>query len=259
MCDPVTASFALQAGSAVMQYGAESKAVGARNRAKLKNFDLENEQYLHEVMLEDNNYKNDVQQQGIDQDQTYRAMIDQWYQKDLQLDKIFQDGNLKIEGKLIDMYQQGYAGEQSGKTAGRLAGQSARKFGQEKAAILSKMMLSEESIFAEKELVKNKAKADSMSLFNKVRFAPIHGPTPMAPELEGKPGIGGLLLSVGGAAMNTWGPGGISSKVKAPDINVANTGFSAAELGTDKVLNSGGWYETVIDSDGIGETITGGL
>jgi len=228
VCDPVTASFALQAGSAVMQHGAESKAVGARNRAKLKNFELDNEQYLHEVMLEDNNYKNDVQQQGIDQDLTYRAMVDQWMQQDQQLDKIFQDGNLKIEGKLIDMYKGGYAGEQSGKTAGRLAGQSARQFGQEKSAILSKMMLAEEEIDTNKDMIRNKAKADSMTLFNKVRFAPIHGPTPMAPELEAKPGIGGLLLSVGGAAMNTWGPGGISSKLKTPPIGVGGAGQAAA-------------------------------
>jgi len=228
VCDPVSATFALQAGSAVVQHGAESKAVGAENRAKLKNFQLDNEQYLHEVMLEDNNYKNDVQEQDINQDLTYRAMVDQWMQQDQQLDKIFQDGNLKIEGKLIDMYQQGYAGEQSGKTAGRLAGQSARSFGQEKAAILSKMMLAEEEVDTNKDITRNKAKVDSMKLYENVRFAPIHGPTPMAPDLKAKPGVGGLLLNIGMAALGTYGPGGISSKLKTPPIGVGGAGQAAA-------------------------------
>lgn len=89
-------------------------------------------------------------------------------------------------------------------------------------------MLAQEETDINKDIIRNKAKTDSMKLYEQVRFAPIHGPTPIAPELEAKPGIGGLLLNIGSAAFGTFGPGGTASQVTAPKVGVGGAGQAAA-------------------------------
>ena len=48
-----------------------------------------------------------------------------------------------------------------------------------------------------KDMAKERASAKSRDAYEAVRFAPIHGPTPMAPELEAKPSSASLLLGLG--------------------------------------------------------------
>ena len=157
--------------------------------------------YKRDVMFDRAQYKNDMALADIDQDKVYRAMIDQWSQTDQQLDRIFAEGDQKIERAVVEMYKNDYAGTQTGKTAARLAGQSARELGQYKSGVLHTMMMSQKEGEANKEMAWNKAQQDSRSIYEKVRFAPIHGPTPIAPELEAKPSSAGMILGLAGAAV----------------------------------------------------------
>ena len=62
---------------------------------------------------------------------------------------------------------------------------------------------------------KEQSAAKSRDTYEAVRFAPIHGPTPMAPELEAKPSSASLILGLAGTAV-----GGIQDYQagKAPEI-----------------------------------------
>jgi hypothetical protein len=202
------ATAALGAAGSVAQHSAQSAAVAGRNRAKLRNFHEQNELYKREVMLDRADYKNNMAVADIEQDQVYQAMIDQWSQTDQQLDKLFAEGDQKIEKAIVEMYKNDYAGTQTGKTAARLAGQSAREAGQYKAGVLHNLMMAEKEGESHKEMAWNKAQRDSHSIYEKVRFAPIHGPTPRSPDLEAKPSSASMLLGIAGAAV-----GGIDSAI----------------------------------------------
>ena len=217
MCDPVSAGmFAVQAVGQIGSHNAQGQAVKARNRAKLKNFDLQNEQYLTEVMLDNNKYKNDVQVQEIEQDQVYQAMVDQWSQYDQQLDSMFADADFTLQNKIVEMYEKSYAGTGTGKTAARLAGASAKKLGFQKAEILSKKMLARDETLLKKTVARQDAASKANKLFENVRFAPIHGPTPMAPELEAKPSKAGLIVGLATSALGAYG---MSKALKPPPIS----------------------------------------
>jgi len=198
VCEPVTiATAALSAGSQVMAHQAEGQAVAGRNRAKLRNFEEQNRLYDREVMLDRAKYRNDMVLEDIKQDDIYRAMVDQWTQEDVKLNRLFADADMKLEESVREMYQNEYAGTQTGATAARLAGKSAKELGQKKSQILHKLMMSEEESIISKDMSKEQSAAKSRDTYEAVRFAPIHGPTPMAPELEAKPSSASLLLGLG--------------------------------------------------------------
>jgi len=201
VCEPVSiATAAIGAAGQIAEHNAANNAIEGRNRAKLRNFDEQNKLYDREVMFDRAQYKNDMAIADIDQDRTYQAMIDQWSQADQQLDRLFAQGDQKIEQAIVKMYENDYAGTQTGKTAARLAGKSAKKLGQYKSEVLHNMMMSEEETMMRKEQVWNQAQADNQKIFEKVRFAPIHGPTPIAPELEAKKSSASLILGLAGTA-----------------------------------------------------------
>ena len=253
----------MQGAGQIMQHQEQGRAVGRRNRAKLKNFEEQNKQYKREVMLDNNEWKNEVQVQDIEQDQYYQAMIRQWSEQDQQLDKIFAQGDKKIEKAIVEMYENDYAGTGTGRTAARLAGKSAKKLGQYKSEVLHSMMMSKEDAQLNKESATASAQTQSWNAYEKIRFSPIHGHTPIAPELEAKPGMGGLLLSLGMTALGTAASAGA---FKAPDtglgldssiLDKTGSGFSAtdaAAMGSSKAdiatWASGGFTETVIGGDG---------
>ena len=198
MCEPVTiATAALSAGSQVMAHQAEGQAVAGRNRAKLRNFEEQNRLYDREVMLDRAQYRNDMQLEDIKQDDIYRAMVDQWTQQDVKLNQLFADADMKLEESVREMYQNEYAGTQTGATAARLAGKSAKELGQKKSQILHKLMMSEEESIISKDISREEASVKSRDTYEAVRSAPIHGPTPIAPELEAKPSAASLLLGLG--------------------------------------------------------------
>ncbi len=230
MCDPVSAGmFALQAGGQIMQHQAEGAAVKGRNRAKLRNFEEQNRQYNREVILNNAEWKNEVQVGDIEQDQIYQAMVQQWSEQDQQLDKIFAQGDQNIEKAIIQMYENDYAGTQTGRTAARLAGKSAKKLGQYKSETLHNMMMARDETIMAQEGATTQAQAKSWDVYEKIRFAPIHGHTPMAPELEAGPSKGGLILGLAASALGAAKAGDL---FKAPDIG--NKSISSI-TGTDKL------------------------
>ena len=190
--------------SQVMGHQAEQQAISGRNRAKLRNFEEQNRLYDREVMLDRAQYKNDMQLEDIKQDDVYRAMVDQWTQEDQKLDRLFAEGDQKMEKAVIKMYENDYAGTQTGRTAGRLAAKSAKKLGQEKSEILHSLMMAKEEATVSKEISQRQATEKSRDLYEQVRFAPIHGPTPMAPDLEPPKSSASLLLGLGQTAIGGW-------------------------------------------------------
>ena len=187
----------------VAGHQAEQQAIAGRNRAKLRNFEEQNRLYDREVMFDRAQYRNDMQLEDIKQDDVYRAMVDQWTQEDQKLDRLFAQGDQKIEKAIIKMYESDYAGTQTGRTAGRLAAKSAKKLGQEKSEILHSLMMAKEEATVSKEISQKQATSKSRDLYEQVRFAPIHGPTPMAPDLEPPKSSAGLILGLAGSVADS--------------------------------------------------------
>ena len=188
----------------VAEHQAQNQAIAGRNRAKLRNFEEQNRLYDREVMLDRAQYRNDIQLEDIKQDDVYRAMVNQWTEEDQKLNRLFAESDQKIEKAIIEMYENEYAGTQTGRTAARLAGQSAKKLGQKKSEILHNLMMSKEEIAVKKDIQYEQAKEKSRDLYEQIRFAPIHGPTPMAPELEPKKSSASLILGIGSTIAGAW-------------------------------------------------------
>ena len=190
--------------SQVMGHQAEQQAIAGRNRAKLRNFEEQNRLYDREVMFDRAQYRNDMQLEDIKQDDVYRAMVDQWTQEDQKLDRLFAEGDQKIEKAIIKMYENDYAGTQTGRTAGRLAAKSAKKLGQEKSEILHNLMMAKDEAKVSKDVSLAQAKSKSWKTYDNIKDAPIHGPTPIAPWLEPPKSSAGLLLGLAGTGIDAW-------------------------------------------------------
>ena len=188
----------------VAEHNAANNAIAGRNRAKLRNFEEQNRQYDREVMFDRAQYRNDIINGDIDYDTIHRSMVDQWTQQDQQLKELFAENDHNMEKALIEMYENEYAGTQTGRTAARLAGKSAKKLGQQKSEILHNLMLSKEEAAVTKDIQYEEAKSKSRDLYEEIRFAPIHGPTPMAPELEPKKSSASLIFSLGATAAGAF-------------------------------------------------------
>ena len=150
-------------------------------------------------------YRNDIIQGDIDYDTIHRSMVDQWTEQDLQLKELFAENDHEMEKALIEMYENEYAGTQTGRTAARLAGKSAVKMGQERSRGLHNLMMAEEKAITAKDIDRSEAEAKVRSTYEQIRFAPVHGVTPLAPELEPKKSSAGLILGLATSAV-----GGIS-------------------------------------------------
>ncbi len=204
MCSPAIAGGVLQAGQAIAGHQGQVAGVKARNRAKLRQFQLDNEEYQRNVMFDNAEYYNDVSDYEVQADETYQSMVDQWTQNDKQLDQLFANEDFKIQEAMMEMYKNDYAGTQTGRSAARMSAQSIKEAGFKVAQSLSNKMLSAEEV----ELRNNAARSDAMSktnsLYQKVRFSPVHGATPPAPELEAMPSKAGLILGLAGAAVGGW-------------------------------------------------------
>ena len=205
MCEPVTMlSTGLGMMGQVAEHNAQNQAIAGRNRAKLRNFEEQNRLYDREVMFDRAQYRNDMALEDVKQDDIYRAMVDQWTQEDQKLNRLFAQSDQKIEKAIVKMYENEYAGTQTGRTAARLAGQSAKKLGQEKSEILHNLMMSKEEAIVSKDIQREQAASKSRDIYEQIRFAPIHGPTPMAPEMEPKKSSAGLILGLAGSAVSGY-------------------------------------------------------
>ena len=199
----------------VAEHNAANNAIAGRNRAKLRNFEEQNRQYDREVMLDRAQYRNDIIQGDIDYDTIHRSMVDQWTEQDQHLKQLFAENDHEMEKALIEMYENEYAGTQTGRTAARLAGKSAVKMGQERSRSLHNLMMAEEKAITAKDIARSEAEAKVRSTYEQVRFAPVHGLTPIAPELEAKQGMGGLLLGLAGTALSAKVSQDQSDRIKA--------------------------------------------
>ena len=188
----------------VAGHQAENNAIAGRNRAKLRNHQEQNRLYDREVMFDNAQYRNDMALEDVKQDDIYKAMVDQWTQEDQKLNRLFAQSDQKIEKAVIKMYENEYAGTQTGRTAARLAGKSAKKLGQEKSEILHNLMMSKEEAIVSKDIQREQAASKSRDIYEQIRFAPIHGPTPMAPEMEPKKSSAGLILGLAGSAIGGY-------------------------------------------------------
>ena len=201
MCEPVSmATMAISGAQQIAGHQAEAGAARGRNNAKLKNFHRQNEEYKVTANLENVRYLSDVQEQDGDQDRVYQAMLDQWSETDAQLKNIFAQQDFAIEDAIVKMHQGG-ASEQTGASAARASiGKDVIALGRTKTrAIHSKMMAVDEANRA-KSTTHTAAKNDSHNLFMDVAFAPVHGFSPAAPELEAGPSKAGLILGLAGTA-----------------------------------------------------------
>jgi len=198
------ATMALGGMQQIAGHQAEGAAVKGRNRAKLRNYERQNQEYDHNVLFDTVDHNNDVQLAGIDQDQHYMAMIDQWSEQDQKLDKLFAQGDHEIEDAIVEMHQNSYAGTLTGATAARLAGASAKELGRKKARVLSERMFAKEETSEAKRRISAKADVSQRKIYENVRFAPVHGLRPAAPELEAKPSSAGLILGLAGVGLQGY-------------------------------------------------------
>jgi len=206
VCDPVSAGmFALQAAGQVGEHQAKGKGVEARNRQRLKQFDYDNQNYINEVKLDNAQYFNDTVASEVEQEGIFKAMVEQWDQADQQLDQMFADSSFRMQDSIIKMYENEYAGTQTGATAGRLAAASAKKKGFEVAKEVNGLLLKQEEAYLKKEGSRTTAMSKIDQLYEKVRFPPIHGHTPVPPELEAKPSSASLALGLAGSALQSYG------------------------------------------------------
>jgi len=205
VCEPTfIATAALQGAGQVMAHQAEGQAVAGRNRAKLRNFEEKNNLYKRDVMFDRAQYRNEIIKGDIDYDSIHQSMVDQWIQDDLQLKELFAENDHELEKALIEMYENEYAGTQTGRTAARLAGKSAKKMGQERSRSLHNLMMAKERAITSKDMARSEAEAKTRATYEQIRFAPIHGPTPRAPEMESKPSSAGLLLGLASTGVSAY-------------------------------------------------------
>ena len=188
----------------VAGHQAESAAVRGRNNAKLKNYHRQNKEYDVTANLDNIQYLNDVQEQEGEQDAVYQAMMDQWSETDMQLKSLFAEQDFAIEDAIVEMHKNSYAGSQTGATAARLAAGPVMEMGRRKARALHAKMFAVDEANMAKAKTHRAAKHDSNKLFNEVRFAPVHGFRPAAPEMEAGPSKAGLILGLAGSGIKGY-------------------------------------------------------
>ena len=234
MCEPTAiASAGMGIVSAVGQQAGAEQATSAANRAKLKNHERNNTDYLTWTTLNNAKWKNDVQLQDIQQDQFYLAMIDQWTETDRQLDKIFAQGSYKMEAAIRKMYENDYAGTQTGNTAARLAAKSVKEMGYEKSKTLHEMMFEQESSWMDKDRYHSEVEAKRAEAYDKIRFSPIHGHAPPPPEMEAAPSRAGMFMNIAGSVFTGFADAGTfsapKSTIAAPKVPAG--GYTAPSMG----------------------------
>jgi hypothetical protein len=188
----------------VAQHGAATSAARGRNNAKLKNYHRQNKEYDVQANLDNVEYLSEVQQSEKDQDRTYQAMMDQWSETDMQLKSIFAENDFAIEDAIVEMQKNSYAGEQTGRTAGRLAAKPVMEMGRKKARALHKKMFAVDEANMAKQKSWRAGKHDMDKIFMDVAFAPVHGFRPAAPEMEAGPSKSGLILGLAGSALKGY-------------------------------------------------------
>jgi len=194
-------SMGISGAQQIAASSAEDAAVDARNNGKLKAHHRAQKQYDVTANLDNVQYLNDVQEQENQQDVLYTALLDQWSSDDAELKKLFAKEDFAIEDAIIKMHEGSYAGTQTGGSAARLAGKSARKAGMAKSRALHNKMMAVDDVNRTKQASWKQAKDKSHALHQEVAFAPVHGFRPAAPAMESKKSKAGLLLGLAGTGL----------------------------------------------------------
>ena len=194
--------FAVQTAGSIFQHGQETAAVRARNRAKLANFNAENEAYIADTILNNTQWKNTVQSSEVAIDDIFTNAAKTWETQDLEMDAIHAKHAFNTVDILKEMYKNEYAGEQTGVTAGRLAGASVRDAGMALTKSVRDVLINEDKSYINKEIATIDANAKMRDQWEQVRQSPIPGQTPLAPEYEAGPSTGALMMNI---AMNAAG------------------------------------------------------
>ena len=203
MCEPTAL---IGAAQSVVGFMAESQATKDRNRAKQEAWIRANKEYDVNANLDDVQYANNIIQNDIENDQIYQAMLNQWQEDDVQLDKIFAQQNYAIEDAIIEMHTNDYAGTQTGATAARLASAPVREMGMKKSRAIHEKMFAVEETQLKKEAKYRESSAEQWNLFmDDVAFAPIHGFRPAPPIYERGPSPAGMILGVAGSLAGGMG------------------------------------------------------
>ena len=203
MCNPV-AMFAVNTAGAIGQHQSQKAQVNARNRAKLANFDAENSAYLRDVTLGNASYRDKVVQQEVKLDQIFKGASEKWQEQDMLMEEVYTKHAFNVQDIMIGKAKASYAGTQTGRTAARLAAEPSRAAGMAMAKSVRDVVLNSRKVQLNKEIIANDADRRSRSQWEQVRQAPVPGHTPVAPQLEAGPGIGGLLLNIAAAAVGAY-------------------------------------------------------
>ena len=188
--------FAAQAGGSVMKHQGQKKAVKYRNRAKLQNFEIENEKYKDQVMIRNNAWKNEVSAAEVELDNIFKSTYDQWSKDDAEMDAILLNHSFTTEEAIIAMHKGSYAGTMTGRTAGRLAAKSSVEAGRAISKSMAGVILNQKKIESNAEVIRQQANVKQWKAWEAVWRSPVHGHTPRPPQLEGKPPIGPMLMEI---------------------------------------------------------------
>jgi len=221
-------SMGISGAQQIAASSAEDAAVDARNNGKLKAHHRAQRQYDVTANLDNVQYLNDVQEQDNQQDVVYQSLMDQWSADDAELKKLFAQQDFAIEDAIIAMHEGSYAGTQTGGSAARLAGASARKAGMAKSRALHTKMMAVDNVNRTKQASWKQAKDKSHALHQEVAFAPVHGFRPAAPALESKKSKAGLLLGLAGSGLQGFKA---YKANKAPAVAGESKTWETADMG----------------------------
>ena len=216
MCDPVVLALGqagVGAASSIATHQAEKSKAAMSNRVKLSNYNREVDNWQFNEMINRTIFSNETLENDRIQDNLYTDMLDTWMDLDFEHSKLEAETSQGIEEAIRKMYQNDYAGTQTGRTAARLAGKSAKALGFHKVGLLRELMFSKEETQRQKERAlqdRDKKAIDSWTQYG--RYAPIPTRAPSKELMEatldrGPSGIGlGLSLAntALGAAPDIW-------------------------------------------------------
>ena len=196
--------FASQTLGSIYQYGQQKNAVRARNRAKLQNFNVENEQYIADNILRNVDWKNSVLNSEINIDNLFKQASQVWQAQDLAIQGAYDRHAFNNIDILTKMYESEGAREQTGVTAQRISNESIRKAGFALTKSWQDLIFAKDQAQLQKETTRIEANQKRRDAWQQIRQAPVPGATPIAPQLEGDPSMGGLLLNIAMSGASAW-------------------------------------------------------
>jgi len=204
--------------NAVSQHGSENKAIRSRNRAKLANFEAENDAYIVDQMLQDVAWKDRVSTAEDKIDNYWQQTAQSFTQQDVQMEQVYDEHVFNVLDTLKARYKNEYAGEQTGVTAQRLADAPVREAGMALTESVAKVLYNKNAAEINKDMALARYRTSFKQEWDSVRIAPQRTHTPLAPKLEKEAGFGSLLgriaIGVGSAYLGGEAGSFLGNKAK---------------------------------------------